>query len=492
MFNFTEELVSIYRRMSTEISNYLWVVDPHEEVRATIKKKTEKSGYFLFREIGSPLDLQTIINKINNDPPNLVLIDVFFPGIDTIQLIKDLKNNGHECRIIILSDCSDPEKIQHAIESGASFFVNKSIMHHTLFGIIDLITDRDALYTSLLKKDTELVSILETQQEMLCRFKPDTTLTFVNKAYADMFGKTPDQLVGVKFLSLIPQKDHLFIKRFLKSYTPEKHTQTYRHAVHLPDGSVGWQEWTDYAFFDKQGNITGYQSMGRDISNEVRLTNSLNKSEEKERMMISRELHDHLGQMLTYAKIKMEEGLAMPQDQGREQIFTEVLDQIIEVMEEVRAVSKRVVAGFVKEQPFDEMLKDLIHSFEQISKIRVKFCSDYIPDNLNQSAKNNLYRIIQEAFTNIVRHANANEVIIGLFIRGNNLNLVIRDNGKGADVNSKKIKDGFFTIRHRVDAFEGTIKFSSRAGQFFKMQIQLPTQNVFNNNGEPDGYVVHT
>lgn len=467
--------------MSINGKKHLWIIDPEEEIRKTITRKINSTGYFDVKEIGSAPDVETILHRVAEYPPRVVLIDVNFPDIDTADLIKTLKDTLPHCSIIILSYFSDENRIKAAIQSGASFFACKEHLDYNLPGILDMIVEHETTDDYLVKKDRELHSIVETQKEMLCRFKPDTTLTFVNRSYAEKFGKKPKDLIGVKFLSLIPKKDHAFIKRFLKSYTPDNPIQTYRHPVLLADGSIGWQEYTDYAFFDAKGKIKEFQSVGRDITYEVQLSNALKKSEEKERLLISRELHDHIGQMLTYTKIRMEEGLLMPASETRENVFREVLDHIIESMQEVRMVSRRVVAGYVKDQEFHESLNNLVHSFKKISRIQVKFCSDYIPDNLNQEAKSNLYRIIQEAFTNIMKHAEAKEVSIGLFVRDKFLNLVIRDNGKGADVHSAKLKGGFITIKHRVEIFKGSFKINSKPGQFFKMQIQLPICNIFDN-----------
>ena len=51
-------------------------------------------------------------------------------------------------------------------------------------------------------------AVLESQAELICRFKVDTTLTFVNSAYANYFGKMPDELIGKKWLTLVPEDQH--------------------------------------------------------------------------------------------------------------------------------------------------------------------------------------------------------------------------------------------------------------------------------------------
>jgi PAS domain S-box-containing protein len=118
----------------------------------------------------------------------------------------------------------------------------------------------------LRKRERFLRSILETQDEMLCRFLPDTTLTFVNEPYCRMFGRPAEELVGTRFLDLIPEDSHPGVMETISQLSASNRIITYSHEVRLPDGSIGWQQWTDTAIIDGDGNVTEIQSTGRDIT----------------------------------------------------------------------------------------------------------------------------------------------------------------------------------------------------------------------------------
>ena len=109
-------------------------------------------------------------------------------------------------------------------------------------------------------------SVVEDQTELICRWKPDGTLTFVNGAYARYFGKSREELVGVNFLIYLPEEEREVIHQVVSQLTPEKPFHTYTHRVIAPDGSVRWMEWTDRALFDPEGNLVELQSVGRDIT----------------------------------------------------------------------------------------------------------------------------------------------------------------------------------------------------------------------------------
>jgi len=124
-------------------------------------------------------------------------------------------------------------------------------------------------------------AIVEDQSEMIVRWKPDGTRTFVNEAYCRTFGKTFDELVGTSFWPLVAEPYQTSELERIRRLTPDS---PYSMAVHesiLPDGSTQWQEWSDRGFFDAQGRLVELQSVGRDITERKRAEESLRESEAK-------------------------------------------------------------------------------------------------------------------------------------------------------------------------------------------------------------------
>jgi len=116
------------------------------------------------------------------------------------------------------------------------------------------------------KKTEEYQSIVQIQKEMICRFLPDTTLTFVNQAYCDMFNKSEKELIGQKFINLIPGENHEFVFKQIEKLSKDNKINTYEREVKLSDGSISYQEWIDYGFFDENDELRKIQSVGRDIT----------------------------------------------------------------------------------------------------------------------------------------------------------------------------------------------------------------------------------
>lgn len=127
--------------------------------------------------------------------------------------------------------------------------------------------------------------IVESQNNLICRFLPDTTLTFVNKAYCNYFNLKYEELIGRKFLDLVPKKDHGKILEKLAAFSIDNNSITYEHRVIDSNGEEKWHRWTDNAFFHKNGEITELQSIGTDITKlkrrEENLLNNYDKIEKE-------------------------------------------------------------------------------------------------------------------------------------------------------------------------------------------------------------------
>ncbi|MEM8717337.1 MAG: PAS domain S-box protein, partial [Cyanobacteria bacterium P01_G01_bin.4] len=108
--------------------------------------------------------------------------------------------------------------------------------------------------------------IISDQTELICRFLPDCTLTFVNDAYCQYFQMSSEELIGFNFLHLLPQADQEITQRALKSLAIEAPVATSEHQVLTSNNTLRWQQWTDRAFFDDDGNVVEFQSVGRDIT----------------------------------------------------------------------------------------------------------------------------------------------------------------------------------------------------------------------------------
>jgi two-component system cell cycle sensor histidine kinase/response regulator CckA len=123
--------------------------------------------------------------------------------------------------------------------------------------------------------------VVQDQTEMIVRWLPDGTRIFVNEAYCRTFGKRYEELVGTSFLPLVEASHREALLARVRAMTPDAPVTTDVHESHMPDGTICWQEWTDRALFDEHGKIVALQSVGRDVTERVRVAEQLKHSEER-------------------------------------------------------------------------------------------------------------------------------------------------------------------------------------------------------------------
>jgi PAS domain S-box-containing protein len=107
-------------------------------------------------------------------------------------------------------------------------------------------------------------NVVDTQSELICRFLPDTTLTFVNDAYCRFWNTTRERLLGTKFIELVPPPDReAVLDRIGRLHLG---MDSHEHPVLLPGGGTGWQHWTNHAILDDCGRVIELQAVGRDLT----------------------------------------------------------------------------------------------------------------------------------------------------------------------------------------------------------------------------------
>jgi PAS domain S-box-containing protein len=113
--------------------------------------------------------------------------------------------------------------------------------------------------------------VVESQTDLVCRYLADTTLTFVNGAYCRFFGHPREKLIGRKFVEFIPEAARPATLANIAALGKNRHAYSHEHEVILPDGTIGWQHWVDYAIVGSDGEVTEFQGIGRDITDRKRV-----------------------------------------------------------------------------------------------------------------------------------------------------------------------------------------------------------------------------
>jgi PAS domain S-box-containing protein len=130
-------------------------------------------------------------------------------------------------------------------------------------------------------------AIVQDQTELICRYLPDTTLTFVNDAYCRYFEKSQEDLLGHSFLHLYPEEDWELIRMYIQALLDQPGTSSYEYQTLDNKGNPVWQSWVTRSITNGFGGVVEIQAVGTDITQRRRAEEALRDSEARYRSVIT-------------------------------------------------------------------------------------------------------------------------------------------------------------------------------------------------------------
>jgi signal transduction histidine kinase len=204
-----------------------------------------------------------------------------------------------------------------------------------------------------------------------------------------------------------------------------------------------------------------------------------NQATLQERNRIAREIHDSVGHALTAQSIQLENvSLWLHDSLPRAADHLQKARSLgKEALENVRYSVAKMRQPSLQGQSLTEALTKLLKEFERTTSIEVKQQVQLTQPPPTEMAIA-LYRIVQEATTNIAKHSQATQGLLSLKDRANTLELVIEDNGQGFDPAANTTGFGLQSMRERSEALGGTFEISSQPHQGCRIHITLPHPGV--------------
>jgi PAS domain S-box-containing protein len=350
-----------------------------------------------------------------------------------------------------------------------------------LQAIVRDVSERKKSEDALKMSERTYRAVVEDQNELISRFRPDGTHLFVNEAYCRYFKKSREDIIGKKFFPRIPAEDHLRVREHFSSLTKENPSAIDTHRVIMPDSSVRWQRWSDRALFDKNGAIVEYQSVGQDITEQKRAEDALALACQKMNLLSSITRHDILNQLtvLSGYLALSEEFVSDEKILGfirKEATATERINQQITFTKHYQDIGVQA--------PQWQNVHDTITTAAALLDlttvdIRIHFT------NIEIYADPLLGKVFYNLLENAVRHGQNTSIIQFSFQdNGDSLTIVCEDNGGGIDRENKKhlFKRGYgkntgfglFLIREILSITGISIDENGEPGRGARFEIIVP------------------
>ena len=321
---------------------------------------------------------------------------------------------------------------------------------------------------------------------------PDKDRAYFNKRWLEFTGRTAKQELRNGWLKGVHPDD---LPRFLETYTSaferrESFTGEYRLRHH--SGRYRWILDQGEPLFGLSGTFLAYVGGCIDIHDRKVAETALRRSrqelrtlaarlqagQEEERAQLAREIHDELSGTLT--ALKMHISLLPDRALKNQTLFLEKLNSMSGLIDESLTRLRSIVSG-LRPVVLDKFgllaaIEWQTSEFQSRSEIT---CEIHLPTKevaLDADRATAVFRIFQEALTNVARHAEATRVIVELKTDGGNLLLSVRDNGKGLsdDLIKAPTSIGLLSMRERALSFGGATEITSTLGAGTLVSLRIP------------------
>jgi PAS domain S-box-containing protein len=348
----------------------------------------------------------------------------------------------------------------------------------------------------------ELYRALFDQSPLMCFVvNPAGTVLRVNAQGAEELGYRPEELLGQSVLGVFPAEEHAVVLRHVASCLDDHAIpQSWELRKIRKDGSLLWVREFARGMKDEDGrpvvlisceNITERKRAEhqlRQTADQLRaLSMHLQSVREEERTRIARELHDELGQRLTGLKMELS-WLGSRLSRGGTKKSPDALlertlamsDLVDQSMVEIHRLVAELRPAILDQLGLVDALEWLAQDFARRSGIACEFVSALPRTRMDRNWTTAVFRIVQESLTNVARHSGATRARVHLDEAGDELCLVIEDNGRGIahESTSSPTSFGLQGMKEHTIQLGGDIRIHGRPGQGTTITVRIPRPPV--------------
>ncbi len=354
------------------------------------------------------------------------------------------------------------------------------------------ITERKEAEAALKQSEATARALLNATPSAAAMVDAEGRLIMLNQTFAQRFEQEADDLIGKKLNELLAPHAMGHHDRWIKQvfrtgnpvyYQEEWAGKFFGHTIYPLFGSRG--EVDRAAMFSRdvtrwkkaEDEVKAYQDKLRSLAAEISLAAA------RERRRIAVELHDRVGQNLALALMKLSNLEKVLDSAGAARDLEAVAEQIRLASSDVRSMTLQICPPALYQLGLGAALDELAEQIQKDHGLNIEFEDDEQPKPLRQDTAAVIYGAVRELMLNVVKHARAGWMKVGIHREGKKIRIMVVDDGIGfgglePEAFMAKVKSfGLFSIRERLKPLGARLKFESSPGQGTRAVLEVPLED---------------
>jgi two-component system sensor histidine kinase UhpB len=428
---------------------------------------------------------------------DVVLLDLTLPDSFGIHSFIYLKPVVQKIPVIILTGLSDTNVALEAIKEGAQDYLVKGELTESLLAkAIQYSMERKRTLEHLRVSNERFNTVVKATNDAIWDWDIVTNKIF-------MVGDTYKQLFGYNWVdadapqdlweSIIHPDDRVRVLEKLSAIIHEGALSKWEDEYRLRKSNGEYAQVHDrgYIMYSAEGRPVRMIGAIQDITlrkraeeivlkelaiqqrlKQQQITEVVLGAQERERFELGQELHDNINQILATCRLYLD--VAIEEREPRLELLIKSRNNISMAIEEIRRLSKELITPSLNDLGLVQSIQELIRSIQMVKKMKIRLAISGLDENsLLPEQKINVYRIIQEQLNNILKHAQANSVMIELNKEEEQIRLLMADDGKGFDPRKRRDGVGISNIISRAELYNGRVEIDSAPGKGCRLEVIL-------------------
>jgi PAS domain S-box-containing protein len=482
------------------------LAEEHSVMRKGLRSFLEKDPEVTI--LSEVRDSHTTVRLARDLGPDLVLLDVTMAGLSGVDTTKEILATSPGVKVIALSVHSDRRLALNLLKAGASAYLLKDRVFEELLPALRLVM-ANKIYLSTGISDLVLKDYVEALRDTEARFRTvfeyapfgialtdlDGRLIETSPALGKMLGYSREELHHM----ILPKFSHpddadscLDLFRELARGHRQGFEKEYRYI--RKDGRLVWGrltvsvvrsllEQSQFAIIivedinerkRSEGEIRAYQEQLRALASEISLV------EERERRRLATDLHDHIGQTLALAQIKLGEIKEWAEGTPMSGSLDEIRLLVEQAIKSSRELTFELSPPILYDLGFESAVEWFGDYLQEHHGLQVIVNQDDHYKPMGNETMVLLFQMVRELMLNVAKHAQARQVEVSIRREGDNLVIDVTDDGAGFDSQQlatsreKPRSFGLFSIRERIECIGGSLHIDSRPDRGTKVTLTVP------------------